>query len=837
MSAIGSRRLSIQTVLIACFLLVAAAPIAFISVQRYVWTTREHVREDLEGDLDLARAVAAGLDRFLRARVHFINTLAEELAERGLHDVSTLTKDLDIARRRHPAFRTFLIADREGVARVFSPPADEQGRPNVGRRYGDRAWFQGALKSPPEPSYDVVLGRAQGGRPTVAVAAPVRPGSGQVIGVVAGGVDLDELRQSVHVADRTHSVHLVVVDSGGRVVVHSSREWEAEARDLSSQEVFRTAQRLGEGTVQYVSLFSGDTRWGSYVKIPSTGWVVWVSRGPEALQPTIRSLVRDLLLSALVGIVIAAGAAMVAGHSLARPIHALANATREVAARRFQEADRLLPQRSSRIREFDQLLAGFREMAESVGAQYDELETKVAQRTRTLEDREREARATAALLRVQEEIQRGYGELAALLNSLDRSHVLQEGTKKIAASLHAPLAAVYLTEDGPAGLRLKTYAAVDAGGLDTSLLSPTGLPAEVVRRGEPVTVGLLEGSEPLRLQTGVGVVEVAAIAGWPLIWESRPVGALVVATLEPLAEHVRGFLDNAARQLSVALANAALYESIRYQSQQAEQLNAELQRASEVKSQFLASMSHELRTPLNAIIGFTDVLLMSARDPLSDRQRTALEKVRESGKHLLGLINDVLDLSKIESGRVDIRPERVGLASLINECLAAVEPQVQSKGLSLRAVGLEGAPELVQDRARVKQILLNLLANAVKFTPAGSVEVRVEPERDGMVAFAVADTGIGIRPEHLEAIFDEFRQVDSAEARAAGGTGLGLAISRRLARLLDGTLTVESVPGVGSTFTLLVPARLPAAEPPAASVVARRPALVPASRSSAAAQP
>jgi signal transduction histidine kinase len=241
--------------------------------------------------------------------------------------------------------------------------------------------------------------------------------------------------------------------------------------------------------------------------------------------------------------------------------------------------------------------------------------------------------------------------------------------------------------------------------------------------------------------------------------------------------------------------------------QETERLNLQLRHASEVKSQFLASMSHELRTPLNAIIGFTELLLASARDPLAERQRSALEKVRAAGQHLLALINDVLDLSKIEAGRLDIRPGPVALAALVREGLAAVEPQAQAKGLALRAAGLEHAPDMVQDGGRITQILVNLLSNAVKFTPAGSVEVRVEPARDGMVAITVADTGIGIPAEHLEAIFDPFEQVDSPETRAAGGTGLGLAISRRLARLMGGTLTVESVPGRGSVFTLRLPVR------------------------------
>jgi signal transduction histidine kinase len=224
-------------------------------------------------------------------------------------------------------------------------------------------------------------------------------------------------------------------------------------------------------------------------------------------------------------------------------------------------------------------------------------------------------------------------------------------------------------------------------------------------------------------------------------------------------------------------------------------------------------MSHELRTPLNSIIGFTDLLLATTRDPLTDRQRVALDKVQESGRHLLALINDILDLSKIEAGHMTMRPEYFALPELVEECLASVEPQATAKTLSLQAVGLDTVPTLFQDRSRTKQILLNLLSNAVKFTrPGGSVEVRIGME-DGTVALAVADTGIGIASEYLGAIFEAFQQVETGQAMAAGGTGLGLAISRRLARLAGGDLEVASVLGRGSVFTVRRPGRA-AVQPP-----------------------
>jgi two-component system, sensor histidine kinase and response regulator len=242
--------------------------------------------------------------------------------------------------------------------------------------------------------------------------------------------------------------------------------------------------------------------------------------------------------------------------------------------------------------------------------------------------------------------------------------------------------------------------------------------------------------------------------------------------------------------------------------------NRRIKETDRLKSQFLATMSHELRTPLNSILGFTELLLATTRDPLTARQRTALEKVEESGRHLLALINDVLDLSKIEAGRVTMRPEPFPLGGLVAECLASVEPQAKAKALSLRAVGVDMVPDLFHERARIKQIVLNLLSNAVKFTPTGgAVEVRVGREEHGAVTLAVADTGIGIAPADVGTLFEAFRQVESAQAGGAGGTGLGLAISRRLARLAGGDLAVESVLGRGSVFTVRLPVRY-AIQPP-----------------------
>jgi signal transduction histidine kinase/DNA-binding response OmpR family regulator len=232
----------------------------------------------------------------------------------------------------------------------------------------------------------------------------------------------------------------------------------------------------------------------------------------------------------------------------------------------------------------------------------------------------------------------------------------------------------------------------------------------------------------------------------------------------------------------------------------------EAEQASRTKSEFLANMSHELRTPMNAIIGFTRLIMRRCKDLLPERQYGNLEKILASANHLLGLINDVLDLSKIEAGRMDVRPLEFALEPLIDQCLRTVEPMVRSGQVQLIKEIEPGLPTLFSDQDKLRQILFNLLSNAAKFTETGSITVDVRQSGQG-VEIAVADTGIGIPPDQLELVFEEFRQVDSSSTRQYGGTGLGLSISRRLARLLGGDITLQSAPGAGSRFTLSLPIR------------------------------
>jgi signal transduction histidine kinase len=226
----------------------------------------------------------------------------------------------------------------------------------------------------------------------------------------------------------------------------------------------------------------------------------------------------------------------------------------------------------------------------------------------------------------------------------------------------------------------------------------------------------------------------------------------------------------------------------------------------QTKSQFLATMSHELRTPLNAIIGFSEIMKGEILGPISPRYRDYAANIHRSGSHLLALINDILDVSKLDAGKVELIEETVDVAAIVAECAALVEPQAVSSGVTLDAELPKGKYLLRADSRRLRQILLNLMSNAAKFTLAGGyVRVFISACADGL-SVAVADTGIGIAPEDIPRAFERFGQIDSTLARKYEGTGLGLPLARHLTELHGGRLDLESQVGVGTTITLNFPA-------------------------------
>ena len=451
-----------------------------------------------------------------------------------------------------------------------------------------------------------------------------------------------------------------------------------------------------------------------------------------------------------------------------------------------------------------------------------------------------------AALRITERVNRA----TALLDSLDALVV------GVSDALVADTAAVMLLEDSIEGPVLVMYASrgrATPGATPLRIPLGRGLLGRIRDRRESLTIDDLhelgDGPSPLAGEA------LASFLGVPLVDQGRLVGVLYVGSRSPrrFGDEDRQLLELVAAGAGPTIARARLADALDLYRRQLESQTGELEataseleltvkalrranaelaataeaaRAAQVaaesanraKSAFLATMSHELRTPLNAILGYAALLLDGLAGPLGPAQRDFVERTRVSGRHLLGLVEEVLDIAKVEAGqmRVDVGP--VSASRVINAAVTLVRPQAASAGVDIDASQCaDTLGEVTGDERRVRQILLNLLANAVKFTrSAGRVTVRCDrfegsaPFRPGplgsWLCLSVTDTGIGIDPEYLETIFEPFVQLDASHTRARGGSGLGLAISRRFARLMGGDITVASRIGQGTTFTLWLPA-------------------------------
>ena len=340
-----------------------------------------------------------------------------------------------------------------------------------------------------------------------------------------------------------------------------------------------------------------------------------------------------------------------------------------------------------------------------------------------------------------------------------------------------------------------TYHSFDSGPLDRYKWS-----AKVIRSREPVLVlrtkEEVEAEQDKRRLEQYNIRPSASMLFSPITYGDTAMGIISVQSYEYNAytDDDLELLANTARQTAIALRNADLFEEMQGALKTANEAN-------KLKSQFLANMSHELRTPLNSIINFAYLLNLGTEGPVTPGQYDMIHRMENSGRHLLGLINDVLDLAKIESGKFEMNFGIVQVGDIMLDAVAVSYGLVSNRPVDLRAVVPKELPLVTADKTRIRQVLLNLISNAAKFTEQGSITVRAEPNGDySAVMISVEDTGIGIAEEDIPKVFLEFVQLDGELTRKTGGTGLGLPISRHFIEMHGGTLRVESERGKGSRF-------------------------------------
>ena len=581
------------------------------------------------------------------------------------------------------------------------------------------------------------------------------------------------------------------IDARGRLIAHPDISQVLQKSDLSGLPQVKAALESKSGSegerVSIARNLQGHEVLAAYASIPSLGWHVFVEQpSEEAFAPLYESLKRTGVLL-LGGLVLSILAGLFLARRMVEPIRAVQAGAERIGAGNLDQAIEV-----HTGDELETLADQFNTMAERLKDSYTGLERKVEERTRELTESLNQQTATSEVLKV---ISRSTFDLTPVLQTL-----IENATKLCQADMgfmfrhdgdHYALVADY---NAPPKFReWRSTAPLRPG--DGSVVGRVAIEGRSVQLLDAQTDSQWRSSS-----NSPGMEEVRTLLGVPMLREGTPIGVIAMWRTE-----VRSFtqkqidlITTFADQAVIAIENVRLFNEIQEKSHQ-------LEVANQHKSEFLANMSHELRTPLNAIIGFSDVLQEKMFGEMNEKQSEYINDIHGSGKHLLSLINDILDLSKVEAGRMELDLATFNVPEAIDNALTLIKERAGRHGIDLRADVTPEITEIKGDERKVKQILLNLLSNAVKFTPEGGrITVAAKPS-EKMVEISVTDTGIGIAQKDLEAVFEEFRQVGTDYTKKAEGTGLGLALTRKFVELHGGRIWVTSEVGKGSTFAFTLP--------------------------------
>jgi len=641
--------------------------------------------------------------------------------------------------------------------------------------------------------------------PYMTIAVPWGEGAPEV---AAAEVDLKAIWQVVSKIHLGVSGYVYVVDQRGILVAHPDMSAVLQKRDLSALPQIRAARAAPsapDGVTESPGL-QGGRAVTSYATIEPLGWLVFAEQPlAEAFAPLQGAIVLSSIFF-VVGLGLSVLASVVLARRMVNPIRELQEGAARIGAGEL--AHRIDIKTGD---ELEALGQAFNRTAGQLEESYASLERKVEERTRQL------AEANAELSEALRQQARSVDELRALAeisravsSTLDLETVLATVIARAVELSASSFGIAYEYDETLQEFRnLRGAVGLDPELAEVLRVTPMRLGEGVVGRTAalraPVQFADVSDAQTYEVDRLRGLfqrVGYRSALGVPLLFEQRVVGVLVLLRKElgSFSPEVVDLLQTFANQSVLAIQNARLFREIADKSRQ-------LEAASRHKSEFLASMSHELRTPLNAILGFNEMILGRVYGEIPAALQEPLGDIQSSGRHLLRLINNVLDLSKIEAGRMELALADYSVQDTVESVRASLHPLAEAKGLEFVARVSADLPLAHGDGGRMVQCLMNLAGNAIKFTRHGRVEISVELRGD-LLIYRVADTGIGIAKDKIDALFDEFRQADATITSEFGGTGLGLSITRKFVELHKGRVWVESELGRGSTFFIAIPLRL-----------------------------
>jgi signal transduction histidine kinase len=612
--------------------------------------------------------------------------------------------------------------------------------------------------------------------------------SGRNAGSTVAEINLKFLSDFVDQGQTGTDIDAYVLGPEGRLLAHSDIGHNHLGAALANLPQVKSLIKSPAGPVTLGQDPDGHAVLTGSAAIPRMNWYVFFEQPlSKALQPVYGLLYRTGWLLA-VAIMLAVLAGMLLARQLVTPIRAL-----QVGARQLEASDFGHRINVKTADEIEELADHFNRMADQLQGSYSRLEQKVADRTRDLAQSNSELKAL-------EEIGR------AVASSLDINAVLATIVTQAVKFSRADAGAIY-SYDASRGI----FELAEAHALDQSFQdkvrgtritldeSALGLSA---KQRSPVSIPDLSKAPSFSLKEIVLSAGFNSVLIVPLFAQDDILGALVLQRREvgDFPASTVDLMQTFANQSVLAMKNAQLFREV-------DQKGRELAIASEHKSQFVANMSHELRTPLNAVLGYSELLADGLYGSIPQKGLDVLERIQANGKHLLGLINDVLDISKIEAGQLTLALDDYSVEAMVQSVVAATGSLAQAKGIEVKTSVPNDLPMGRGDERRLTQVLLNLVSNAIKFTDTGEVEVRVQSV-NGEFNIMVCDTGPGIAPKDQATIFEQFQQIDNTSTRKKGGTGLGLSISRQLVGMHGGRIDLNSTVGVGSTFNIVVPVRV-----------------------------